>query len=184
MSTQTPKILSALLAQLPDNDTGDISAEDIRDAVTSLFPSRGAIELLDGAETTTFAATNVYKQVTATTVLDATVTSSDVLMPAAGQLKFTKAVNQIILLNATLSVLPSGNNKQYSFTFAKNGTPIESLHVTQFFGNLQGRPQGVFLSGIASCTTNDVFTVVVRAETDTTSIATSVMTLSGIAFIK
>ena len=38
--TQTPKILSALLAELPDNTTGDISPEDIRDVVVSLFPSR------------------------------------------------------------------------------------------------------------------------------------------------
>ena len=49
---ETPKVLSALLAQLPDNTTGLISPEDIRDAVVSLFPSRGQLDLTASASTT------------------------------------------------------------------------------------------------------------------------------------
>jgi len=56
---ETPKVLSALLAQLPDNTTGLISPEDIRDAVVSLFPSRGQLDLTATAQTT-FATTNTY----------------------------------------------------------------------------------------------------------------------------
>lgn len=182
--SQTPRTLTQLLALLPDNTSGLISAEDIRDQTVSLYPSRGALELTGTPVATTFAATGVYGQVAGTTVLDTSVCSTCVDMPGNGQLRFLKAVDQVVLLNATLAVLPAGNNKQYSFTFAKNGTPIDNLHVTQFFGNLSGRPQGIFLSGLATMTGNDIFTVVVRADTDITSITTSILTLSGVGFIK
>jgi hypothetical protein len=182
--SQTPRVLSQLLALLPDNTSGLISAEDVRDQIVSLYPSRGALELTGTPVATTFATTGAYIPLAGTTVIDASVCSTCVDSPGNGQLRFLKAVDQVVLLNATLAVLPAGNNKQYSFTFAKNGVPIDNLHVTQFFGNLQGRPAGVFLSGLASMTGNDVFSVVVRADTDTTALTASILTVSGLGFIK
>jgi hypothetical protein len=184
MSTQTPKVLSALLAQMPDNTVGDISAQDMRDAVVSLYPSRGALELVSTPIATTFTASGVYTKVAAATLIDGGVCTSCVEMPADGELRFLKPVDQVLLVNATVAVLPAGNNKQYSFTFAKNGTPIDSLHVSQFFGNLAGRPVGVFLSGLLAITGNDVISLVVRNDTDTTAITASILSLSGIGFIK
>lgn len=180
---ETPKVLSALLAQLPDNTTGLISPEDIRDAVVSLYPSRGQI-ILTSAGTTTFTQSAQYKALTVTTALDTDVCSSCVSMPSAGVLKLLKNVAQVVLVNATIEVLPAANNKRYTFTFAKNGTPIDNLAYTAFYGNLSGNPAGVFLSGLVPMTGNDELSLVVRNDTDTTSIATSVYSLSLIGFIK
>ena len=183
--TQTPKILTALLAELPDNTTGDISPEDIRDCVVSLYPSRGQLQLASsGTVETTFASSGTYTSLKGTTELDEDVCSPCVSMPSSGVLKLLKAVNQVVLVNATVEVLPDGNNKRYTFTFAKNGTAIAGLAFTAYFGNLGGNPAGVFLSGLVPMTGNDELSVVVKNDTDTTSITASVFTMSLVGFIK
>jgi hypothetical protein len=183
--TQTPKILAALLAQLPDNTTGDISAEDIRDVVVSLYPSRGQLQLASGGSAaTTFASSGTYVKVAGTTELDTDVCSTCVTMPSNGVLELEKDVAQVVLVNATLEVLPAGNNKRYTFTFAKNGTAIPGLAFTAFYGNLSGNPAGVFLSGLVPMVGNDELSVVVKNDSDTTSITASVYTVSLVGFIK
>lgn len=183
--TQTAKVESALLAQLPDNTTGDISPEDIRDVVVSLNPSRGQFELASGgAVATTFGSSGSYTLVKGTTTLDTTICTTCVSMPSNGVLKLLKNVSQVALVNATLEVLPAANNKRYTFTFAKNGTPVASLAYTQFFGNLSGNPTGLFLSGLLAMTGNDELSVVVKNDTDTTSITAQVLSVSLVGFIK
>lgn len=183
--SQNPKVLSALLAELPDNTTGDISAEDIRDCVVSLNPSRGQLEIASGGSAaTTFVSSGTYVQVAGTTALDTNVGNSTVSQPSNGVLKVLKNVNQIMLVNATLEVLPAGNNKRYTFTFAKNGVAVPELAYTHYYGNLGGNPDGVFLSGLLAMTYNDELSIVVKNNTDTTSITASVYTLSLLGFIQ
>jgi hypothetical protein len=182
---QTPRTLAELLALLPDNTTGLIGAEDIRDLLVSLYPSRGEIGLTGAPVATTFANTTDFVKVAGATAIDPDVCSTCVTMPASATIQLTKPVAQVVLLNASLAVLPAANNKQYSFTFAKNGTPILALKVSQFFGpNLQGRPAGLFLSGLASASNGDTFSVVVRSDSDTTAITASTLTFSVLGFIK
>lgn len=182
---ETSKIQSALLAQLPDNTTGDISPEDIRDCVVSLNPCRGQLEIASGGSAaTTFASSGTYVKVAGTTALDTTVDNATVSQPSNGVLKVLKNVSQVMLVNATLEVLPAANNKRYTFTFAKNGTAVPGLAYTVYYGNLSGNPAGVFLSGLLPMTYNDELSIVVKNDTDTTSITASVYTLSLIGFIK
>jgi len=183
MSTQTARTLSQLLALLPDNTSGLISAQDVRDMLVSLSPSRGQIERTGTPIATTFGSANVYTPVLATTAIDAAVCTTCVEMPSNGQMRFVKPIPQIVLLNATLAVLPAANNLQYSFTFAVNGVANDLLHVTQGFGNLQGRPAGVFLSGLVRLQPSDIVSVVARADGHTTALTTSVLTLSGVGFL-
>lgn len=181
--TQTAKIESALLAQLPDNTTGDISPEDIRDVVVSLNPSRGQLYHTNNG-ISTFTGSGVWRQVVVTTALDSTISTTSVSQPSNGVLKLLKNVDQVALVNATLEVLPAANNQRYTFTFAKNGTPLPELAYTVFLGNLSGNPAGVFLSGLMAMTYNDELSVLVKNETSTTSLTTSQFTLSLIGFIK
>lgn len=181
--TQTAKIESALLAQLPDNTTGDISPEDMRDVVVSLNPSRGQlIHTVSGIST--FTGTGVYRQVVVTTALDSATTSADVSQSANGTLKMLKNVAQVALVNATMEILPASNNQRYTFTFAKNGSPIPELAYTTYFGNLGGNPAGVFLSGLLPMSYNDELSILVKNDTSTASLTCSQFTLSLIGFIK
>lgn len=180
--SQNPKVLSALLAQLPDNTTGDISAEDIRDVVVSLFPSRGQLDLTAGA-TTTFALTNTWYKLSCTTALDATLGQDGFSQTANNELTATKAVNQVLLCTATIEGSSSGNNKVYSFTFAKNGTPLSTAHVTEKF-ETSGALKTMSVMALISTAQNDAISVYVRNDTDTTSFTTANLTLSAVGFIR
>lgn len=181
--TQTPKVLAALLAQLPDNTTGDIGPEDIRDAVVSLYPSRGQL-YHTGNGISTFSGAGVYRHIAVSTALDTAVCSSCVSQPTDATLKLLKDVEQVALVNATIEVLPAANNQRYTFTFSKNGTAIPELAYTVYFGNLGGNPAGVFLSGLLPMGYGDELSVLVRNDTGTASLTCSQFTLSLIGFIK
>lgn len=179
--SETPRSLTELLTALADNTTAQITPEDIRDAVVSLYPSRGQIQLASGGSvTTTFVSSGTYVQVAGTTELDTDVCTTCVSMPANGVIEWEKAADQVLLANATLEVLPGGNNKRYTFTFAKNGIAIPGLAFTAFFGNLSGNPAGIFLSGLVPISQGDELSVVVKNDTDTTAITAQVLTISGL----
>ena len=179
---ETPKVLSALLAQLPDNTTGDISPEDIRDVVVSLFPSRGQLDLTASASTT-FALTNTWYKLACSTTLDATLGQDGFLQYANNELQATKAVNQVLLCTATIEASAGGNNKTYSFTFAKNGTPITTTHSSQKFES-SGALYTIGLMSLIPTVQNDIISVYVRNDTDTTALTTANLTLSAVGFIR
>lgn len=179
---ETPKVLSALLAQLPDNTTGLISPEDIRDAVVSLFPSRGQLDLTAGASTT-FALTNTWYKLAGTTALDVDVCTSCISMPANNEMRLEKAVAQIVLATATVEVSCANNNKTFSMTFAKNGAAVNHTHVTQKIED-GGANYTFALSALLPTVEDDVLSVYVRNDTDTTALTTVGLTFSVVGFIK
>lgn len=179
---ETPKVLTALLAQLPDNTTGDISPEDIRDVVVSLFPSRGQLDLTAGG-TTTFALTNTWYKLVCTTALDGGLGQDGFSQASNNEIRATKAVNQVLLCMATIEASSSGNNKTYSFTFAKNGTVISTAHVSEKF-ETSGAVKTMTVIALVPTVQNDTISVYVRNDTDTTSLTTANLTLSALGFIR
>jgi hypothetical protein len=179
---ETPKVLAALLAQLPDNSTGLISPEDIRDAVVSLFPSRGQLDLTASAQTT-FAATNTYYKLAGTTALDQTLGQDGFSQASNNELRATKAVNQVILVTANLELVCASNNKTYGICFAKNGTPITTAHVSAILSD-SNEGYGFTLTTLIPTVQNDTISVFIRNETDTTAVTASTLTLSAVGFIR
>ena len=180
--SQTPKVLAALLAQLPDNTTGDITPEDVRDAVVSLFPSRGQIDL-SATATTTFAATATYYKLAGTTALDDTLGEDGFSMPSSNELRCTKNVNQVVLYTANVEVSCGSNNKTFSMTFAKNGTAVDKFHISEKLSDSNSR-YFFSLSALIPMSVNDTVSVYVRNDTDTTSLVTQNYTLSAVGFIR
>lgn len=179
---ETPKVLSALLAQLPDNTTGAISAEDLRDVVVSLFPSRGQIDLTTPAATS-FSGANVWTKLAGTTALDGTLGQDGFSQVANNELRATKAVNQVLLCVANIEASCASNNKVFGFTFAKNGTSIGTFHVSQRF-DTGGSNYSVSFSALIPTVANDIISVYARNETDTTALTASNITLSAVGFIR
>lgn len=179
---ETPKVLSALLAQLPDNTTGNISPEDIRDVVVSLFPSRGQIDLTASAATT-FAASNTWTKLAGTTALDATLGQDGFSQYANNELQATKAVNQVLLCVANVELTCASNNKNFGVTFAKNGTPISTFHVSQRM-DVGGSPYAYSFTALIPTAQNDIISIYARNETDTTSVTATNLTLSAVGFIR
>lgn len=179
---ETPKVLSALLAQLPDNTTGLISPEDIRDAVVSLFPSRGQLDLTASAATT-FALTNTWYKLAGTTALDATLGQDGFSQAANNELRATKAVNQVLLVTANVELVCASNNKTYGICFAKNGTAIATAHVSAILSD-SNEGYGFTLTSLIPTSQNDTISVFVRNETDTTAVTATSLTLSAVGFIR
>ena len=179
---ETPKVLSALLAQLPDNTTGLISPEDIRDVVVSLFPSRGQLDLTATAATT-FALTDTWYKLAGTTALDATLGQDGFSQVANNELRATKAVNQVLLVTANVELLCGSNNKTFGLTFAKNGTAITGIHVSALLAN-SNKGYGFSITALLPTVANDTISVYVRNETDTTSVTATSLTLSAVGFIR
>jgi hypothetical protein len=179
---ETPKVLSALLAQLPDNTTGLISPEDIRDAVVSLFPSRGQLDLTATAATT-FALTDTWYKLAGTTALDATLGQDGFSQYANNELRATKAVNQVLLITANVELVCASNNKTFGITFAKNGVAITGIHVSAVLSD-SGKGYGFSITGLLPTSQNDTISVFVRNETDTTAVTATSLTLSAVGFIR
>jgi hypothetical protein len=89
----------------------------------------------------------------------------------------------MLLAQAMLEVLPAANNKRFTFTFAKNGIALTKSPYTAFYGNLSGNPVGVYLAQLIPIVQDDIITVVVKNDTDTSSLTASVLTLSGVGFM-
>jgi hypothetical protein len=179
---ETPKVLSALLAQLPDNTTGLISPEDIRDAVVSLFPSRGQLDLTATASTT-FALTDTWYKLAGTTALDATLGQDGFSQASDNELRATKAVNQVLLVTANVELVCASNNKTFGITFAKNGTPLSNVHVSAILSD-SNEGYGFSLTALIPTAANDTISVYVRNETDTTAVTAISLSLSAVGFIR
>lgn len=180
--SQTPKVLSALLEQLPDNTTGLISPEDIRDVVVSLFPSRGQIDLTASAQTT-FAVTNTWYKLAGTTALDTTLGQDGFSQASNNTLRATKNVNQVLFLTANVELVCGSNNKQYGITFAKNDTPINGIHISALLSD-SNKGYGFSVAALIPTSVNDTISVYVRNETDTTAVTATSLTLSAVGFIR
>ena len=89
----------------------------------------------------------------------------------------------MLLCTATIEASSSGNNKTYSFTFAKNGTPITTAHVSDKF-ETSGAVKTVSVIALVPTVQNDTISVYVRNDTDTTSLTTANLTLSALGFIR
>lgn len=179
---QNPKILATLLAQLPDNTTGDISAEDIRDVVVSLFPSRGQLDLTASA-LTTFATTNTYVKLAGSTVLDTTLGQDGFTQFANNELQATKAVAQVLLVTANVELVCTANNKSFGITIAKNGTPLTNVHVSAILSD-SNEEYGYSVTALIPVVQNDKISVYVRNETDTTSVRATSLALHAVGFIQ
>lgn len=179
---ETPKVLAALLAQLPDNTTGLISPEDIRDAVVSLFPSRGQLDLTASAQTT-FSGANVWTKLAGTTALDTSLGQDGFSQASNNELRATKAVNQVLLVTANIELTCASNNKTFGLTFAKNGTAISGIHISAILSN-SNKGYGFSITGLIPTAANDTISVFIRNEGDTTAVTATSLTLSAVGFIR
>lgn len=180
----TPRTLSELLVIAADNSTGNISAQDLRDMLVSLYPSRGALQLVAPASTTITTA-DTWTRLAGTTALDANVCSTCVTMPENGALQLTKQVEQVVLATASLTFLISNSNRTIAFTFGKNGTPIERAAVSSFYGaQTSGDGYALVTSALIPTLPGDQIELYVKNVNHTDAINSQVLEFSVLGFIK
>jgi len=118
---ETQRSLAELLANLPDNITGLIDPEDIRDVLISLKPSHGSL-FRNVAADTVIGTPGTYVKALGTTTAGGL---EDLTMPADNRLTFTGISPRHFHIVATVSMTASGSNKIVGLKIAKNGIVID-----------------------------------------------------------
>jgi hypothetical protein len=176
--SQTVRSLSAVLANLPDNTTQLISAEDIRDGIITVAPDYGTIYVVATAPTV-ITNTTAFFDVEGTYALAASSGQWD--MNTNGQLRYVGEASRVALLNGTASFTTASNSQVISFVISKNGTPILSSEVQRKSGNAADVGAVAFF-GYATVNQDDYFTVAVKNNTSATNITSVKAKIGAVGF--
>ena len=159
----TMRSLSELATLLADNSTGNISPQDLRDALlATVQPGHGEISITSSAETS-IAAVDTWYPASGTYALSANAMNWD--MNTNGQLRYTGAADRVVHIAASFSMTAAGNNKNLSLAVAKNGTVLTPSIVNRQISTGADEGTGA-VHAFTSVSTNDYLTVVVRNNTD------------------
>lgn len=170
----TMRSLSTLATLLADNSAGNISPQDLRDAVlATVQPGHGEIYISSSAETS-IAAADTWTDVSGTFTLSADNMNWD--MNTNGQLRYTGAADRVAHIAMSFSMTAAGNNKNISLGVAKNGTIITPSIVNRQIGTGADEGTGAVHAFIAM-STNDYLTAEVRNNTDDVNVTLTTINL-------
>jgi hypothetical protein len=113
--------LTQVLALLADNTAGDISPQDIRDAIVSLAPAYGALYFSASATSAISVAGTFVKAAGTTASVDAT---TDVTVATSNRITYTGPATMAFRVHASASVLCSPASEKIGIAIAKNGTVV------------------------------------------------------------
>jgi hypothetical protein len=116
----TMRSLATLSTTLADNSAGDISAQDLRDALLQTIQPGYAQMHVSASSATTLADTSTWVEVAGTyTLAD---NSGSWSMATNGQLAYGGAASREVHIMAALSVTSVGNNQQTQWGIGVDGT--------------------------------------------------------------
>lgn len=181
----TQRSLSAILALLADNTSGDISPQDVRDTVISLRNRIAGISVAAAAAAAvTISDTTTYFEITAPTwTLDANGDADFDQSDGNGRLTYLGAADVRARINATLSFTSAANDQVLHFRVMKNGTTVAATEVQVKAGT--GTYQiTIPLVALLVLATGDNISLSVRNETSAANITVKVAALHVITGIK
>lgn len=114
----TQRNLDALQTLLADNSTGEISPQDLRDMLVSLYPGHAHASITTPAATT-LSDTSTWVQVAGTYTLGAS--SYKWTMAVNGRLACGADTSRDVDVTATISMTAAGNNQVLEFAIAVDG---------------------------------------------------------------
>ena len=176
----TKRSLATVLALLADNTTGDISAQDMRDAVLSLSPDYGDMYMTpeNSTETTITDTTNFF-------VIGGTFIFKSGLdwdMNTNGQLRYTGAAARAVTVTASCTFTAASNNQTLEFALAKNGVVVPGTYVDKRVGTGTD-VRSLAIVGLETVTTNDYVSILARNQTSTANCTIKHMNVCATGYI-
>ena len=162
----TRRSYSEILALFADNSAGDISAQDLRDAVVSLTPDHGEISITS-TTATTITDTTSYFPAAGTWALASGADDWD--MNTNGQLRYTGATSREVHVVATASVTVASNNQTLYVGIAKNGADISAADIHAKIGTGTD-VQAVTMTATIEVVNGDYVSLDVRNTTSTANV--------------
>lgn len=126
---ETQRNIAALYTLLQDNNTGEISPQDLRDAVETVRSDHGEL-FITSSSATSFGGSEQYVPAAGTFSLSSE-TNHNFVMDVSGQLKYTGLNTRIFHVAASVSVVSGGSNITMRLGIGKNGSVVASsvIHV-------------------------------------------------------
>jgi len=161
----TERTLTALLALLADNTTGDISPQDLRDYVVSTLTAHGKLSRLVAAPTT-IATPGTYVKAAGTSQAGS---SNHKVTVADNRLTYTGDIQRHFHIVATATLQSAANNVRLGVKVAKNGVPMDDSLVAALF---KATGDEIPLACHADCqmVNGDYIEVFVTNETDPSNV--------------
>lgn len=183
----TQRSMSAILALLADNVAGDISAEDMRDAIESLRPRFGkmAVQAADAASVT-IGTVSTYVEVTEPTwTVSGVATGSPSPygfdMDSNGRLRYTGAEPVVANVGLSVAVTSASSNQVIHYRLGKNGATSVNSEGHRKIGT--GADVGaISIAGIFELDTNDYLSLFVSNESGSNDITIETAQLQAMAF--
>lgn len=171
----TARTISAVLALLADNTKGDISPQDVRDSVMSLFPdyafAPNQTDDFNGVISTTPVLVNTALVVQAGRNFDILDTY---------KLRYIGAAKRAVVLFANLAGhLGAELSRGIDFEFVKNGTPVVAGHQRVTSPNVAGAEFIVCVQCITEMVTNDT----IQIQTALSQAPNATLSLQGFSII-
>ncbi len=163
-----------LLTRLADNNTGAISPQDVRDLMVSLQGQMAQVSVAGNAVETSIATVSTYTEadLTGATLSEQSSvigSTDDFDMPATGRLRYLGATTRHFHISVSISFTAAGNNKEFHFRLAKNGTPSAEAEVRRKVGT--GTDVGsTAIHWITSLAQNDVLALYAQNVSDDTNL--------------
>lgn len=166
----TKRLWSALQTLLADNVSGDISPQDLRDAIYSLEPDYASM-YVSSAAATTISVAGTYVKVQGTTTLKA---NNNFSMPLSNKLQYDGTPDRHVKAHVVGTFTPVGTAVDVSFRLAKNGTTDADTQQTVHAVTAVKHPFAL-VGELEDFATNDYVEVHVANDTDTNNLTVNLM---------
>jgi hypothetical protein len=183
--TQTQRTLAQLLERLPNNTSGTITPERVRDIVESLTPTRGGMTK-DGSTTTVVAETGAWVKIAGPT----TPLSQNELRhwsaAEANALRYEGTASQAVNVFGKVSIDPGEGNTEWSVTVALNDTPLPDFVATvALAGPQSGNAEAtVPITASLIVETDDVLSVYIRRDAGDGNVDITAMVVNVTGFAR
>lgn len=179
----TERTLNELLTTLfKDGQVQGISAQDLRDSLVSVVNDRGGFYVAEGDEAeTTISASSTWTSVAGTTTALPGQVNEGFSMPSDGVLQYDGGVDRAVRVSVTITASAAGNNINYDFALAVNGSPQAQTQVDAFL--VQNEKTNIALEGLFVLEPGDQIEVQVQNESDASNITADSLQLIATAYL-
>ncbi len=176
----TQRTVAQLQTLLPNNITGAISPQDLRDLLVSLQNDHGEISVTSAAETT-IDTVDVWVESSGTWELTAAI-SNRFSMPVNARLRYDGAETRLMHIACSISVISAGNGKIYEFAIGLGGTPnIPSITRRKIAAGADVGATAVH--AFIAMAPGEYLSLMVRNVTDNTNVTVSLSNLFAMGMI-
>jgi hypothetical protein len=173
--TDTMRSLSSLTTLLADNNAGDISAQDLRDAVIASLPAGYAAAYISDSSATSPSDTATWVTVAGGWTLEDS--TSNWSMGTNGQFQWDGAADRQANVSVALSMTTENNNQQTQFAIGVNGTATTST-IIQRYVNTGADVGAAAVVGHVDVSNGDYISLMCRNITSATDITVLLASLT------